>query len=1203
MPWEYKCATSDVANKWLSPTSTNPTTSLNCEMNPSASAIRDAVEKLKKSPGVFQRLAERYAQAIFPQRFRELVPKGRNPEDVAVKGWPDAYAVLHDGRLDAIEATHSPDWERHLNQDCEKAKKLGPGRLAGFLFVAWASTPSTEKVNECRDRFVKLGVPADRVKFVFRDELVAALTRPQFADLWVELLGLRCDSLPFHPIRRVKRLFGREDQIATFAPTMADYVDGRVHRSRLADEVERQLQHPGWAFVRGLGAAGKTVLATQTALGSMFSASPAYYCDLVSVGSDGADATASAALEAITTRADDGVLFVLDNVHVNESFARTLFDHWETFPNGSRMLLLGRWVSAGADLKGRANSLDDLEGNALVLQVAPEDLEGVYLRLAQRRSRDSTGIQPPSTDVLQGWSRLFGGDLIAFSAAVARRIDGLLRGQLQLRPEDAIDYVHDVYLAPLTEVERRNLLIVATLSRIEFDTPVEAIEKGSLKMPLRQGVVHRTEHGRDVRVRFHLVHPGLGDLVLAAHGSKIDELTVFRHVAYAHPVDGQRLAGRLENLGRSTDAGEVLGTIAQSPRSLAESILLASLVGAHRHIERLAQLGACAQPQLDTYLVANEPLLVSSAYRTPLGDLASFLGYAERKLPQVHRQLSTALAEPDNLESLTETALRTPLGHLASFLRYAEGKLPHVYRQLSTALAEPDNLKSLTETALRTPLGHLASFLRYAEGKLPHVYRQLSTALAAPDNLKSLTETALRTPLVYWPRFLNYAEGKLPHVYRQLSASLAEPDNLKSLTETALRTPLDHLANFLGYAEGKLPQVYRQLSASLADPDNQKSLTETALRTPLGNLASFLGYAEGKLPQVHRQLSTALAEPDNVKSLTQTALRTPLNDLASFLGYAGQKLEKVYGPLTGDLAQPANIKQLAKAACTCPLADLVALARVATFAPAVVEAIDLPDWELAWLQRQPGQPNFIGTIDRELRRLGRPELVIAPAQALIRAAEPSDWHSSVIGIVHLSHTLRLGRAVGEQEVHRFLDRVIDDAWLDQQYRDAIPGAIGAALLSIWAYHEQTVVSRFCRPTLASRIAELIKRLPTTTVEDTCHVLQLWGTSGVIGLDVAVNAVQWPTEARIGELIEFARPEDERLDYRSIQLWLGLRRMARFRSAPVAVPGTSGHQILALWKCATAETERQRRLNQWMIDWLERCAAADWHLLPDDSTLQ
>ena len=123
-----------------------------------------------------------------------------------------------------------------------------------------------------------------------------------------------------------------------------------------------------------------------------------------------------------------------------------------------------------------------------------------------------------------------------------------------------------------------------------------------------------------------------------------------------------------------------------------------------------------------------------------------------------------------------------------------------------------------------------------------------------------------------------------------------------------------------------------------------------------------------------------------------------------------------------------------------------------------------------------------------------------------------------------------------------------------------------------------------------------------SLEDQCHALQLWGTSSLLNMVVEVETVQWPHTRRCREFLEFARPEQESIDIRSIQLWLGLRRMALHRSDMVIVTGQTGNQILGLWRDTTSSSERQESLNRWMIDWLERCAAADWQILPDDIPL-
>ena len=194
------------------------------------------------------------------------MPKGRNPQEVAIRGWPDAYVFLDDEHIDAVEATHSDAWERHLEGDFDNAKKLGQGRLAGFLFVAWTPAPPLDAIDHYRSRFLKLGAPPERIRFVFQQELVTALRHPRFADVWLDPLHLRSDVFPFVSIRSA-HVFGPENQLAMFAPSKSEYFQSKVHRPRLADTVEAQLINKGWSLVLGKGAVGKTVLATQIALG------------------------------------------------------------------------------------------------------------------------------------------------------------------------------------------------------------------------------------------------------------------------------------------------------------------------------------------------------------------------------------------------------------------------------------------------------------------------------------------------------------------------------------------------------------------------------------------------------------------------------------------------------------------------------------------------------------------------------------------------------------------------------------------------------------------------------------------------------------------------------------------------------------------------------------------------------------------------
>ena len=71
----------------------------------------------------------------------------------------------------------------------------------------------------------------------------------------------------------------------------------------------------------------------------------------------------------------------------------------------------------------------------------------------------------------------------------------------------------------------------------------------------------------------------------------------------------------------------------------------------------------------------------------------------------------------------------------------------------------------------------------------------------------------------------------------------------------------------------------------------------------------------------------------------------------------------------------------------------------------------------------------------------------------------------------------------------------------------------------------------------------------------------------------------------------------------VQLWLGLRTMARLRRDRVGVPPEHAERVLALWRKGETETERQRAFNEWMIAWMERCEQEGWTLVPDDSRFE
>ncbi|TPK90675.1 hypothetical protein FJ934_23305 [Mesorhizobium sp. B2-4-12] len=85
------------------------------------------------------------------------------------------------------------------------------------------------------------------------------------------------------------------------------------------------------------------------------------------------------------------------------------------------------------------------------------------------------------------WIDTFGGDsegphssvdLVAFSAAVERRLTAISRGQLTLTPEDAVDGVRSHYWQPVQNTpEADNLLRLAALARVEIEPTEELLPR------------------------------------------------------------------------------------------------------------------------------------------------------------------------------------------------------------------------------------------------------------------------------------------------------------------------------------------------------------------------------------------------------------------------------------------------------------------------------------------------------------------------------------------------------------------------------------------------------------------------------------------------------------------------------------------------------------------------------------------------------
>jgi hypothetical protein len=250
--------------------------------------------------------------------------------------------------------------------------------------------------------------------------------------------------------------------------------------------------------------------------------------------------------------------------------------------------------------------------------------------------------------------------------------------------------------------------------------------------------------------------------------------------------------------------------------------------------------------------------------------LRDFLAYVKTELKPVFSNLADALKNRANRKRLVDNALDTPLGDLKTFLAYAERteELKDVFKTLAEALKDPANRKRLADNAFDTPLDLLKYFLAYAEKttELKPAFDTLTEALKDPDKRKHptnnrdrLVERALDTPLGELQFFLAYVKRSRRHsLYRRV---------------------------FLAHREKttELKALFKALADALKDPSNRDRLVQRAIDSPLGELQSFLTYAETELKPVFDTLILELNKPENKQVLVKRFTKGPLSALVNIL--------------------------------------------------------------------------------------------------------------------------------------------------------------------------------------------------------------------------------------------------------------------------------------------------------------------------------
>ena len=1116
---------------------------------PSEAAIEAAIAARIGNPGFFQRVAEQLARGFYVELAHGLVPFGRRPDDKTVRGWPDAFLTEADGTIIAVEATTAADAKtKHWTADLAKLEAQLPSRRRrGLIWVAWCDTTGPTEAAEMREQACRLGLRGSDVHIVFRKDLCARLRAPIHARFWINDLGLSVTHGPFRRIHDVVRETGYRSTASIF-PTAEEYEQNRVYAPPALADVDRALAEQRAAMVVGHGAAGKTTLAMILAHQPRFKHAATYYLDLTAASDD--PTLTERAGEAFSAFGDRGVLFVVDNAHLDPGAAVRVFEQWESFGGGSELLILTRRVRGTTKPWDNDPELESMPLPRIDLTIEPGDLEGVYQRLCRAR-----GAEPAVTpDVVDGWHRLFGGDLLSFSAAVLGLLDR--SGEpADLEAVDARSYVRRRYLAdPDLIPERSALLDLAAVAEIEGLVPVEAFDEDALRTCARQGLVWIEARGLNgMHRRYRLAHPGLGTLLREAAGltgkSREDRCRVLESFPYACIATSLKV----RNVGNTREAGGLLSALwRKTDWPLAEigfgwwrNTIAAT-------IEMNLLTAEEIQDRFNSWLVqAGHSQLVEMALATSLNNLRAFLNYAQAEMPEAATVIRDGLA--NHPERLVKQALAMPLGHLASFLAYAQAEMPEVATVIRDGLA--NNPEMRVKQALVTPLEHLASFLAYVQVEMPEAATVIRDGLA--NDPERLVKQALVTPLEHLASFLAYAQAEMPEAATVIRDGLA--NNPERLVKQALVTPLEHLASFLAYAQADMPEVATVIRDGLAD--NPVVLVKRALVTQFEHLASFLAYAQAEMPQVAATVRDAL------------------------------------------MSEPA-MSVLAKRSVPCGPRSILALCKTDETFIRLLPAIDAGDWSRHWGMTHHRQPTWFRGFASLCYRTDRPDLLGITAEAIIQTAHPDDFPSNLVTIIHLSFILTSPHGCTAEQVGEFFARRLPRGWVAGQYNSpsATTGAIAGATRAIAADDRRWLAPHFRDPALWRRLeagqpAE--RQFPRRVAE----WLQLLSAARL--LDRTVPSLRTADAGLLSEAAGVVPPgpADQGIQPMQAGLWAGLREWCHLTGQRPIVDAALGDGILAQFRAANlVDRPRLAAINAVMIDWLERCRTRDWRLIADQGSL-
>lgn len=967
------------------------------------------------------------------------------------------------------------------------------------------------------------------------------MAQPEFARTRLEVLGLSHLPTWFELVRSSVPL---DNPRADFIPSHIEYENGLVYRPADAERVVVCLNNPGRVLVEGVGASGKSVLAWLLALEACREGRPSYYLDLARINDD--DTAIDNGLEEDLLRfSHPSVLFILDNIHRNERKAEKVIAAWDGMGASQRpqLLLLARKLKTG-----RGSAFAKVEIPIITLRARQAELQGVYRRLIWRRTGRSAFAEPPP-NVLNEWVATFGGDplsentttdLIAFSAAVLKRLPDLLRERWTLREEDAVDEIREAYLKKLNEGEVRNITRLAVLAEVELPLAESALfdPRAAFDVTCRQlGLVFRDETtGRESHVSYRFAHPALGRLFLAASFDQIDIEREQLVVAIAYPDIGFALSHLLVGRGLRSRARAVLArmSLLEAKRLFSVSHL-GTLHGALHLMEGLGLNTDLIEIVRTASDSVGRSYLVDLTLRTQLQHIQAFLAYTEKKteLRPLFEGLCAAVEKPEYLPLLIERAISSPLVDIQRFLAYAQYKheLEVVFDALCDALGKDENLATLVNSAVHGQTHVLHSFLVLASESmvLRSAFHALSRELVKPKNLDPLIESALRTSPHLVKGFLAYAERRieLTVIFDAICDAFTKDQNLQSVVNGAVRTRLESLPSLLTYAENtpKLSAFFDAVYDKLRMEVNWSVLVARLTASRLDHLIPILTSID-----TARGLWRAAILAIDLAEWDRAHVRVDVPTMVAF---------KPFQRLVAANGRPE-------------LAVAPALAMIRTTEPSVWHAQNIGLGCVFDVLEVAASVATCEEIRCFLDMIGTKRWIEEQFAQYANAETLAD------GLLKLAGKLPPG----------LMQRLTPPCLVDRVIKELSilpPGEFDA-----WA------------APLALLGATVLLDLPTRPLEVS------WPD---------------PTDSRAIIELLVPSPESTTMSPLQIGLWLGIREMVNSRDDVVSVRPEYGEHILTRWQAidrSEGASFSKSHIDIQMITWLEKCRAAGWRLVKENN---